>query len=73
MVSIPLCKTKIPKFLKISLYYIEIFNILIISPQKWDLAFPNICVGPIMFLKKLSNLSSSYRECIVSQIHFLWL
>ena len=38
MVSIPLCKTKIPKFLKISLYYIEIFNILIISPQKWNLA-----------------------------------
>ena len=25
-----------------------------------------------MFLKKLSNLSSSYREYIVSQIHFLW-
>ena len=27
-----------PKFLKISFYYIEIFNISIISPQKWDLA-----------------------------------
>ena len=26
-----------PKFLKISFYYIEIFNISIISPQKWDL------------------------------------
>ena len=26
------------KFLNFFLYYIEIFNILIISPQKWDLA-----------------------------------
>ena len=58
--------------MKISFYYKEIFDILIISPQKWDLALPNICFGPIMFLKKLSNLSSSYRERIVSQIHFLW-
>ena len=63
-----------PKFLKISFYYIEIFNISIISPQKWDLPpfSPTIWVGPIMFLKKLSNLSSSYREYIISQIHFLW-
>ena len=42
-----------PKFLIFFFYYIEIFNILIISPKKWDLAPPTIWVGPIMFLKKV--------------------
>ena len=30
-----------PKFFKISFYYIEIFNISIISPQKWDFPHPH--------------------------------
>ena len=60
------------KFLKISFHYIEIFNILIISPQKWDSHPPKFWVGPIMFFKKkLSNWSSSYSKRIVSQVHFL--
>ena len=60
------------KFLKFFFYYVENFNILIINPQKGDLTPSTIWVGPIIFFKKLSNLSGGYWEHIVSQIYFLW-
>ena len=61
------------KFLKISFYYIVIFNILIISPQKWDSHPPPTKIELVQqcSLKKLSNWSSSYSKRIVSQVYFL--
>ena len=56
-----------PKFLNFCFYYIEIFNFLIISPQKWDLA-------PLNYLSWSNNvLKKKFPICLVVIDNVLFL